>query len=265
MAKFYSLQFGAGDPRTFTGLAPTFLIFVRMTDGATIAPPAITESLTSSGIYQFSYGVTQPISFLADAATTSPGAAGRYVVGQIDPVDRMDEVGVTLVAIGTSNIALGTSNIALGTTGVALGTTGVALGITNVALGTTNIALGLTSIALGLTSIALGTTGVALGTTAVALGTTNVALGTTAVAIGVTIESMITGLSLSIGSTASSFGTSSADPTDLFGYMKRIAELIQGQEQFVKGTGVLTMLDRTGGTTFVARTVSNNASLVIKA
>ncbi len=301
MAKFYSLQFGAGDPRTFTGLAPTFLIFVRLTDGATIAPPSISESLTGSGLYQFTWGTTQPISFLADAATTSPGSAGRYVTGEIDPADRIDEVGTTLVALGTSNIALGTTNIALGVTNVsygvlnfALGTTGVALGITNIALGTTNVALGITNVALGTTNVALGTTSVAsfaaIGSTLVAQGSTLVAIGNTSIAIGSTNSQMITnegvtlvaiGNTLSalgltnialsstlftlIGTPASPIGDNLTDPNDLFGYSKRIAELIEGQEQFVKGSGALTMYDRTGATTLATRTVTNNASLVVKA
>lgn len=203
MAKFYSLQFGSGDPRPLTGLAPTFLIFVRLTDGATIAPPAITESLTSSGMYQFTFGTTQPISFLADAATTSPGTAGRYVFGQIDPADRIDEIGTTIIALGVSGIAQGNTAIAIGTSNIALGTT---------------ILAGLGASALGF-----------------------------------------------IGTTASIIGDNVTSPVDLFGYLKRIRELIEGQETFIKGSGVLTMFERTGATTLAVRTVSNNASLVIKA
>lgn len=233
MAKFYSLQFGAGDPRPFTGLNATFLIFVRMTDGATIAPPAITEALTGSGIYQFSYGVTQPISFLADAATTSPGPAGRYVVGQIDPTDRMDEVGATIVAIGTTNIALGTTN-------VALGTTNIAFGVTNTALGTTNIALGTSIYAL------------------------EQAIGSTLTSIGNTISTLGGSLFTLIGTTASLIGDSSTNPSDLFGYLKRVNELVQGQETFTKGSGLLNMYDRTGATLLNARTITNSASMVTK-
>lgn len=208
MAKFYSLQFGSGDPRNYAGMSPTFLIFVRLTDGAAITPPAITQSLASSGIYQFSYGVTQPIAFLADAATTSPGTAGRYVQGQIDPVDRMDEVGASLVALGTSGVALGVSNLAQGT------------------------------------SILFVVSGIG-------------GAGATSVAIGTTISALI-------GTVASAIGDSVTSPTDLFGYLKRAREVSEGQEQFVKGTGALTILDRSGATTLASRTVTNNSSLVIK-
>jgi hypothetical protein len=261
MAKNYSMRFGSGDPRTLTGLSPTFLIFVRLTDGATIAPPAITESLTSSGLYQFSFGTTQPISFLVDAATTSPGLTGRYVTGQIDPADRSDEYGNTLIALGMTNVALGTTNVALGTTAVssfaALGSTVVAIGNTSIALGNTQIALetnqGATLVAIGNTS----SLGVATGSSIYAL---EQAIASTLLAVGGIGSSIMT----AIGSTASLIGDSTHDPVDLFGYVKRIAELEQGQETFVKGSGVLTMLDRTGATTLVQRTIVNSASVVIK-
>lgn len=240
MAKVYTMQFGSGDPRTFTGLSPTMLIFVRVSDGATIAPPSITESASGWGIYQFTYGTTQPIAFLADAATTSPGTSARYIVGQIDPSDRADEYGNTMVALGNSGVALST-------TGVALGTTAVALGNTNIAFGTTNVAIGTSLSALGLSTLALGTT---------------------AVAIGTTITGLLNGLSspilLAIGTTASSFGSAVSDPVDLFGYMKRTRELLEGNRSFQKGVGVLTQFDRTGGTTLYSKSIANNASLVTK-
>lgn len=239
MAKSYLMRFGSGDPRTYTGLSPTFLIFVNMTNGATLAPPAIAESLTGSGLYQFSYGVTQPIAFLADAATTSPGAAGRYVNGQIDPADRSDEYGNSLMAFGTTLVAIGTTNFSLGTTGVALGTS-------NVALGTSNFAFGASNFALGVSNFALGTSILAIGNTILAIAGTG---GT---------------LSVLIGSTASAIGDSATDPSTLFGYLKRIAELEQGREQFVKSSGALSMYDRTGATLLASRTISNSASMVVK-
>lgn len=265
MAKFYSLQFGSGDPRTYTGLSPTFIIFVRMTDGATISPPAITESLAASGLYQFTFGTTQPISFLADAATTSPGTAGRYVSGQIDPADRADEYGATLVAIG---MTLTANNTALSSTLVAIGNTSIAYGGTILgqltSTGATLVGIGNTSIALGSTVFALSTNA---GVTAVAFGNTSIAIGTTLIAIGnsLTAQGLSNAVAMAgIGSTASLIGDSATDPTTIFGYLKRIAELEQGQETFVKGTGALTMFDRTGATTLANRTVTNNASLVIK-
>jgi hypothetical protein len=199
-------------------------MFVR-SDGQTIAPPSVTEFFAGSGVYSFSYGTTQSIAFLADAATTSPGSQGRYVMGSIDPADRGDEYGSTLVAIGTSNIALGTTNVALGTT--------------NVALGTSNIAL----------------------------GTTNIAIGTTLTAIATTLAAQsasLSGLVLAIGSTASSFGTSSVDPVDLFGFMKRVMENLEGNETFYKASGNLVQYSRGSSVTLWSKTIANSTSLVVK-
>lgn len=303
MSKVYFMQFGSGDPRTYTGLAPTFLIFVRGTDGQTISPPSITESLTSSGIYQFTFGTTQPIAFLADAATTSPGTSGRYVFGAIDPADRADEYGTSIVALGTTAVALGITSVAYGVVnGVfgsvcsAQGNTAVALGNTAVALGTTAVALGTTSVAwgsaIGSALVATGSTLVAIGNSAIALGTSQIAQGVSLSALGVTIlaaetnqgttlvaigntsiaiSSSIAAQNLTltvvvagVGSTTSSFGTSSADPVDLFGYLKRILENLEGDNTFAKTTGVLTIADRTNATTLRTKTITNNASLVTK-
>jgi hypothetical protein len=266
MAKDYFLQFGAGDPRTFTGLAPTLLIF-KNANGTNVTPPAITE-VSASGIYTFSWGTTQSIAFLADAATTSPGTAGRYIVGSLDPADRIDEVGTTLVAIGTTVVA---GQVNFGSTLVAIGNTAITYGNANFALGTTNVALGTTNVALGTTSVALGTSNIALGTTilqgAVNEGVTLVAIGNTLAAIGTTLTAIGTSNAfalLVLGTTASAIGDSSTSPGDLFGYMKRVRDVLEGQERFVKSSGALTMYDRTGATTLASRTITNNASLVVK-
>lgn len=249
MAVNYFLQFGTGDPRTFTGLNATFLSF-KDVNGSNVTPPGITEIPSGTGQYYFSWGTTTSIFFLADAATTSPGTAGRYVAGNLDPNDRMIDYGITLVAIGTSHIAQGNSMIALGTSGVALGVT---------ILAAENFQ-GQTLVAIGNTSgfgAAIGASNAALGTSIYAL---EQAIGSTLLSIAGFGSSILT----AIGSTASLIGDSTHDPVDLFGYVKRIAELEQGQETFVKGTGVLTMLDRTGATTLAQRTITNSASLVLK-
>lgn len=213
--KYYGVRFGSGDPRNYTGLSPTFLFFVNMTTGATITPPSITETYVGTGIYNFSYGVTTPIAFLVDAATTSPGTTGRYVNGQIDPVDRGDEYAATMIAIGTSHIAQG---------------------VTSIAIGTSHIAQGVT-----ITAIA-----------------------TSLIAQGVTILAGQTMAWAGIGSTASSFGTSAADPVDLFGYLKRVVENLEGTSTYLKPTGVMSLRDRTGSVTLAVRTIANSVSLVSK-
>ncbi len=206
MAKNYFITFGSGDPRQYPGLSPTFVIW-SLANGSTVAPPAISQVGSSSGIYTFSWGTTTAITFLADAATTSPGTSGRYVPGAIDPSDRIDEISTTLIAIGTSNIALGTSNVALGTTAVAIGTTISALMSTNASL---------------VPLVAL------------------------------------------IGNTSSSFGSTSADPSDFYGYMKRFQELLEGKNTFDKAAGTLSLYSRGGSTLLRQLTVTNSVSTVIK-
>lgn len=236
--KTYYLQFGSGDPRTFTGLAPTLLSFTRF-DGVAVTPPAVAEVAVGTGIYNFSYGTTQSIAFLADAATTSPGPVGRYVFGALDPADRIDEIGSTLIAIGTSTIALGVTGVALGTTAVALGTTAVALGTT---------------------SVALGTTSVALGTSNLALGTTILSVVNTILIQGITVTAVVTG----IGSVGSTFGGVGTNPIDLFGYMKRIQENLEGNMSYQKVSGALTILSRGGSFTLANKTVTNSITMTIK-
>lgn len=244
MAKTYWMRFGSGDPRTYTGLAPTFLIF-KDKDGNNVTPPSIAEVGSGTGLYAFTWGTTTPIGFLADAATTSPGADARYVSGALDPVDRVDEVGTTLVAIGTTNFALGTTAIALGTSMVALGTSAVALGTSNYAYGT--------SITDYLSTY--------LGATVVGVGNTNIALGTT-------ILSYLAGTSspllLGIGSTASAVGSTTTDPVDLYGYMKRVLENLEGNETFVKATGVMSIYGRGSSVLFATKTIANSITMVTK-
>lgn len=245
MAKNYSVVFGSGDPRGFTGLSPTFLIFWNLATGASNAPPSIAETASGkSGIYTFTYGTTQPITFLLDAATTSTGS-GRYVFGQIDPSDRADEYGNTLTAIGFSTLVYGSSLIALGNSSIALGTT-------TVAIGTSHLAQGVSMLAQGVSLTSQGVSLFALGTSNIALGTTNVALGTSAVALGTFI-----------GSTASSYGTTAIDPTTLFGHLIRAQELREGNQTYTKSTGVLGLSTR-GSSLLREKTISDTSTTTTK-
>lgn len=251
--KNYLLNFASANSTLVTGLAPTMVMFARMDTGATLAAPAITEFVTGFGLYTFQYGATTPIAFLCDGATTSLGSF-RFIKGSIDPADRSDEYGNTLVAIGNSNISLGTSAIAsltnLGSTLVAVGNTSIALGITNVALGTTSLAF----------EANLGITLVAIGNTSITLGMSIFAISSSLAAQGTTIVVSVAG----IGSTASSFGTNSADPVDVFGYLKRIQENLEGNSSFTKVSGAWSILSRGSSQLLAAKTITNGASLVTK-
>lgn len=162
--KTYYVRFGSGDPRSNSGLSPTFLSFNNY--GVAVTPPGITSVIGATGFYAFQYGTTTPIVFLIDGATSGLDNSVRFVTGAIDPVDRADEYGTTLVAIGSSNIALGTTNVALGSSNIALGTTGVAIGTSLIAIGNTLIASG-SGAGLSLSTQILQI----LGTTASSVGT----------------------------------------------------------------------------------------------
>lgn len=155
MAKTYWMSFSTVDPRTFTGLAPTFIQFFNQ-NGQTLAPPGITEVFTGSGRYSFSYsvGYSTSIAFLCDGATTGLGNA-RYLQGILDPVDTLDVV---------------------------------------------------------------------------------------------------------LGYTASSFGDTSASPGDIFGYLKRSREWIEGTQTFNKSTGAWSVYNRGASTLLGLKTLTNSTS-----
>ncbi len=261
--KNYLLNFASANATLVTGLSPTMVLFANMNTGATIAPPSITEAVTGWGLYTFQWGTTTPIVFMCDGATSGLGSF-RYIKGSLDPADRADEYGTSLVALGTSNIALGTTNMALGTSNIAIGTTNIAFGTSNFALGTSNIALGMTSVAIGTSIYALeqtlGSTLVAIGNTSIALGITNVAISTSLSATSVTITVAVAG----VGAISSTFGGSGSDPIDLFGYMKRIQENLEGNETFTKTTGALQIYSRGSSALLITKTITNGTSTVTK-
>jgi hypothetical protein len=241
-AKVYFLKFGSGSPIANSGLTPTFLQFFDST-GTTLAPPSITEikygGVTASGIYGFSYligiSTANPIYFLAYSVTTVSSAivSDQYISGVLDPVIAVDQ---QLTAQGTTLVGLGTS------------------------LNAISVSLGAQSASLG----AQGTTFLAFGSTLLGIGQTSAATGVTVTAIGNTLLSLGTTLSFSfagLGSTASSYGSTSIDPGDVFGYLKRIQELLEGDQIFSTTTSVWSMYNR-GSTTLLrnktlATTVSN--------
>ena len=155
--KVYYLRFGSGDCRTFTGLAPTFLIFKKF-DGSAVTAPGITEPIASSGIYQFTVAPSFSIAFLAYGNTTSIPAASAYVVGNLDPIDANDDA---ISILGTTLIAQGATIVAMGNTLAAIGSTSGAAGATILAMGNTladiSTRLGSTASSFGSTSVDPGT------------------------------------------------------------------------------------------------------------
>lgn len=224
--KIYGVYFTSGDPRTQTALTPTLVIFSRMDTGAALTAPGITQAIAGSGIFQFEYQPTLPIAFLADGGAGS--GTGRFVVGQLDPIQLVDFQAVTLTALGTTNIALGTTNIALGTSSIALGATNVAIGTSISAQGTSLSAISVTILA-AINSFGTGLSGLAF-----------------------------------IGSTASSLGSTNTDPADLMGYVKRLQEWLEGNEIFTKTSGIWQKRTRGNTMIFAPKTLGNTITQVTK-
>lgn len=237
--KIYSLVFTSDDPRNTTALTPTLVVFNRQDTGGVLTAPGITQAIASSGIFQFEYFPTLPIAFIADGGASAPV---RYLAGNLDPVQWVDQVATTLAALGVTSVALGTTGVALGTTSVALGTTSVALGVTSVALGTSIVAASSTLTGYGV-SIYAGTQ-------------TLLAYGNTINAIGSSILGQL-------GTTASSIGTTNTDPVDIMGHLKRIQEFHEGTSEFSKTSGLWQIKTR-GSTLMVQRTLANAVTTVTK-
>lgn len=78
-----------------------------------------------------------------------------------------------------------------------------------------------------------------------------------AVNIGNTLNTLI-------GSTLSSYGDDTTDPSTLFGYVKRLQELGEGDANFNKSTGNWEILSRGSSTLLRDKTLSNSTTTVQK-
>ena len=68
-----------------------------------------------------------------------------------------------------------------------------------------------------------------------------------------------------VGVQADSFGSTSADPTTLSGYLKRIQELLEGDAVYTKSTGVWTISNRGSTTLLRSKTLTNTTTSSTKA
>ena len=67
-----------------------------------------------------------------------------------------------------------------------------------------------------------------------------------------------------IGTTASSFGTTSTDPGTLYGYLKRLQENLEGNQTFTKATGTLDIYSRGSSTLLIEKALSNSTTAATK-
>lgn len=260
MSRDYTFAFGA-NPSNNTGLAPTFIFFVNSA-GATITPPAITELLASSGLYKASYNATQMISFILDGATTALSSSDRYITGVFDPADKfastLTGMGSTLGGMGTTLAGMGNTLFAAGSTLTQIGTNLTNQGATLVAQGSTLSSIATTTTGLGTTLTALNVNVTNNATYIANAGATLVATGATLSAVAATLATM----SELMGSTQSSFGSTNVDPLTLFGYMRRLQEIAEGNQVYTKATGLFALYSRGSGTTTMLRqlTVTDNVT-----
>jgi hypothetical protein len=99
-----------------------------------------------------------------------------------------------------------------------------------------------------------------------AIGISSINMGFTLIGIGSSLNSILP-LNAAIGSTASSFGTQSSDPVTIFGFVKRIQELLEGDQVYQASGGTFLMYNRgAAGTTTLLRAKSlvNSGSAVTK-
>jgi hypothetical protein len=236
MARDYWFAFG-NQPSTNTGLAPTFISFVNSA-GQTIAPPSITETFVGTGLYKANYNATQTIAFVLDGATSGLVTADRYIFGVFDPADQFAP---TLSAM---NATLG-----------AMGNTLAGIGVTLVAQGSTIVGMGSTITGMGNTLGGVGVTLTAQGATIVAIGNTLAGLG---ISMG--------GFLALVGDTTSTFGSTSSDPTTIFGFLKRAQECWEGDQVYTKASGILQFFSRGSGSSTLLRqkTVSDTTTNTTK-
>jgi len=76
---------------------------------------------------------------------------------------------------------------------------------------------------------------------------------------GITLVDLMT----NVGTTASSLGFTAADPSTLFGLMKRVQENLEGTGSYAKSTGIWSIQTR-GGTLLATRTLANTSTTSTK-
>lgn len=252
----YWLTFGAS---AVSGLNPTFIQF-RTTAGITQAPPAITEP-GSFGMYLFNYAATTNIAFVCDGATSGLAFTDRYIKGVLDPDDLFS---YSLAAMGVSQSAIGVSLAAVGASIAAMGSTFAGFGVSQDAMGVSIAAMGVSQTAMGVSLAAIGVSLGAMSVTMQAIGSTLTGIGTTLTGYGVSLYALGNTNAALIGDTSSSFGTDISDPTTVFGFLKRAEETREGNETYVKASGVMTISSRGSSQLLATKTIAETTTQVTK-
>lgn len=231
MAKQYFLTFGSGAPSTHAGLSPTMSV-CKTAGGSNVIAPAITEVPSSTGIYTFAYGPTSGVAFVVDGFTTGLADSIRYIVGNLDPIQAVDEfIGSTLYPMGVTLTAIGSS---ISVQGVTLTAIGASIGVQGVSI-------------------------TAQGVSLTAIGATLTWLAGSSF-----LGASLAGIAASIGTTASSFGSTSVDPGTLYGYLKRLQEFNEGNSTFNKSTSLWDIYSRGSSTLLAEKSLDDSSGQVVK-
>lgn len=102
----------------------------------------------------------------------------------------------------------------------------------------------------------LSTMGVSLS----AIGVSISAMGSTLGSIGTTL---LSSMSL-IGNSTSSYGSTSIDPTTLFGFLKRNQEFWEGNQAYSKASGLMDFYSRGSSTLLKEKTITDSTSTTTK-
>ncbi len=115
-------------------------------------------------------------------------------------------------------------------------------------------------IAQGLTLTVIGNSLATMGGSLSILGGSLSIMGNSLSVLGNTLS----GFAIVLGSTASSYGSTNVDPTDVMGYLKRARELNEGNQMYTKATGILDLYVRGGVTLLIEKTISDSAATTTK-
>lgn len=122
----------------------------------------------------------------------------------------------------------------------------------------TNVGVTLSAIGVSLSAVSV-TVGV-IGSSLIGLGSTLNLIYQGFTSLGSTLGPVLDVL----GATTSSFGTSTVDPGTLFGYVKRLQELLEGNAAFNKQSGIWDMYSRGSTTLLREKTLANTSTAATK-
>lgn len=109
-----------------------------------------------------------------------------------------------------------------------------------------------------------GVTMVAQGNSLIAQGNSLFAFGASIYAQGVSLSARGVSLSTLVGDTTSSYGTNSADPTTIFGFLKRAQETREGNETYTKASGLLDIYSRGSSQLMIEKTIADSSTSTTK-